>query len=117
MAPRSSRPCCTRSLPPGRRCSQAATRCRTADKSLTLNRELAAFLEQACARQPLVLLIEDIHWADVSTVDLLGYVLTRLKGSRLLAVATYRPAELQMSNHPFMALKLDMQTRGGAREV
>jgi tetratricopeptide (TPR) repeat protein len=82
-----------------------------------LKRELAAFLERACAQQPLVLLIEDIHWADVSTVDLLGYVLTKLRGSRLLAVATYRPAELQLSNHPFQALKLDLQTRGGAREV
>ena len=82
-----------------------------------LKRELAAFLEQVCAKQPLVLLIEDIHWADVSTVDLLGYVLTRLRGSRLLAVATYRPAELQLSSHPFLALKLDLQTRGGAREI
>jgi tetratricopeptide (TPR) repeat protein len=82
-----------------------------------LKRELAAFFEQVCVRQPLVLLIEDIHWADVSTVDLVGYVLTRLRGSRLLGIATYRPAELQLSSHPFLALKLDLQTRGGAREI
>ena len=82
-----------------------------------LKRELAAFLEQVCAKQPLVLLVEDIHWADVSTVDLVGYVLTRLHRSRLLVVATYRPAELQLSSHPFLALKLDLQTKGAAREI
>jgi tetratricopeptide (TPR) repeat protein len=82
-----------------------------------MKRELAAFLERICASQPLVLLIEDIHWADISTVDVLGYVLTRLRDSRLLAVATYRPSELQLSSHPFLALKLDLQTRGAAREI
>jgi tetratricopeptide (TPR) repeat protein len=82
-----------------------------------MKRELAAFLERCCSIQPLVLLIEDIHWADISTVDVLGYVLTRLRDSRLLAVATYRPAELQLSSHPFLALKLDLQTRGAAREI
>ena len=82
-----------------------------------MKRELAAFLQKVCATQPLVLLIEDIHWADISTVDVLGYVLTRLRDSGLLAVATYRPAELQLSSHPFLALKLDLQTRGAAREI
>ena len=82
-----------------------------------LKRELAAFLERVCERQPLVLLVEDIHWADVSTVDLVGYVLTRLHRSRLQVVATYRPAELQLSSHPFLALKLDLQTKGAAREI
>ena len=82
-----------------------------------MKRELAAFLEKVCASQPLVLLIEDIHWADISTIDVLGYVLTRLRDSRLLAVTTYRPSELQLSSHPFLALKLDLQTRGAAREI
>jgi tetratricopeptide (TPR) repeat protein len=82
-----------------------------------MKREFAAFIEDVCSRQPLVLLLEDVHWADVSTVDVLGYVLTRLQRDRLLAVATYRPAELQMASHPFLALKLDLQTRGPAREI
>ena len=42
-----------------------------------LKRELAAFLGTICAMQPLVLFIEDIHWADTSTVDLLAYIITR----------------------------------------
>jgi tetratricopeptide (TPR) repeat protein len=82
-----------------------------------MKRELAAFLEHMSKSQPLVLMIEDIHWADISTIDALGYVLTRLRDSHILAVATFRPAELQLSSHPFLALKLDLQTRGAAREI
>jgi tetratricopeptide (TPR) repeat protein len=82
-----------------------------------MKREFAAFIEDVCGHQPLVLLIEDIHWADVSTVDVLAYLLTRLQNERLLAVATYRPAELQIAQHPFLTLKLDLQTKGAAREI
>ena len=82
-----------------------------------LKRELAAFLSAICATQPLVLFIEDIHWADSSTVDLLSYLLTRLSNDRLFTIITFRPSELQLAQHPFLALKLDLQTRGVAREL
>jgi tRNA A-37 threonylcarbamoyl transferase component Bud32/tetratricopeptide (TPR) repeat protein len=82
-----------------------------------LKRELAAFLSAVCAMQPLVLFLEDIHWADTSTVDLLAYVATRLSHERLFTIVTFRPSELQLAQHPFLALKLDLQTRGFAREL
>jgi tetratricopeptide (TPR) repeat protein/predicted Ser/Thr protein kinase len=82
-----------------------------------LKRELAAFLSAICVTQPLVLFIEDIHWADTSTVDLLSYILTRLSNDRLFTIITFRPSELQLAQHPFLALKLDLQTRGVAREL
>lgn len=82
-----------------------------------LKRELAAFLAEVSETSPIVLFIEDIHWADASTVDLLAYVSTRLGGHRLLTIITFRPSELQLSQHPFLALKLDLQTRGIAREL
>ena len=82
-----------------------------------LKRELAAFVEQIARDTPLVLFIEDIHWADASTVDLLAYVVTRLSNARLLTIVTFRPSELQLAQHPFLALKLDLQTRGIAREL
>ena len=82
-----------------------------------LKRELVAFLGDIAEEKPLVLFIEDIHWADSSTVDLLAYLLTRLGSSRLFTVITFRPSELQLAQHPFLALKLDLQTRGVAREL
>ena len=82
-----------------------------------LKRELAAFIADISDTNPLVLFIEDIHWADASTVDLLAYVLTRLGNHRLLTIITFRPSELQLAQHPFLALKLDLQTKGIAREL
>jgi tetratricopeptide (TPR) repeat protein len=82
-----------------------------------LKRELAAFFAEITEAGPLVLFIEDIHWADASTVDLLAYVLTRLSNHRLFTIITYRPSELQLAQHPFLALKLDLQTRGIARDL
>ncbi len=82
-----------------------------------LKRELAGFLEDVAGDKPLVLFIEDIHWADASTVDLLAYIVTRLGNSRLFTIVTFRPSELQLAQHPFLALKLDLQTRGVAREL
>jgi len=82
-----------------------------------LKRELAAFIADISESRPLVLFIEDIHWADASTVDLLAYVLTRLGANRLFTIITFRPSELQLAQHPFLTLKLDMQTRGIAREL
>jgi predicted ATPase len=82
-----------------------------------LKRELAAFITDVSGTSPLVLFIEDIHWADASTVDLLAYVQTRLANERLLTIITFRPSELQLAQHPFLALKLDLQTKGIAREL
>jgi hypothetical protein len=82
-----------------------------------LKRELAAFIANVSDITPLVLFIEDIHWADASTVDLLAYVLTRLGNHRLFTIITFRPSELQLAQHPFLALKLDLQTKGIAREL
>ena len=47
-----------------------------------MKRELIAFLEELCRSRPVILLLEDVHWADVSTVDLLAYIGTKLESMR-----------------------------------
>jgi DNA-binding CsgD family transcriptional regulator/tetratricopeptide (TPR) repeat protein len=42
---------------------------------------------------PLVLVIEDVHWADQSTRDLLAFVIRNLRRERILVVVTYRSDE------------------------
>jgi tetratricopeptide (TPR) repeat protein len=44
---------------------------------------------------PLVLVVEDVHWADRSTLDLLAYVLRNLHEERALVIATFRSEEVQ----------------------
>jgi adenylate cyclase len=67
--------------------------------------------------QPIVLWFDDLHWADPSTTDLIGYLARRLDNTRLLIIATVRPSELAQSRHPFLALKLDLVARGLCREI
>ena len=51
-------------------------------------------LEQLAARQPLVLVIEDLHWADRSTGELLAFLVRNLRQAAVLLVATFRSDEL-----------------------
>jgi predicted ATPase len=64
-----------------------------------------------------VLFFDDIHWADVSTVDLLGYLAARFESIRTLILVTYRPGDLQLAKHPFLQVKLELEARRMGREV
>ena len=57
-------------------------------------RRSARVLRDAAARQPLVIVLDDLHWADLPTLQLLLFVAQDLYDARLLLVATYRDAEL-----------------------
>ena len=55
---------------------------------------IASFLAAACDSSPSgVLFIDDLHWADESSMDALLYLAGRLKGRRLLLMATVRSEE------------------------
>jgi DNA-binding CsgD family transcriptional regulator len=56
-----------------------------------------------CAlRRTTILLVEDVHWADRSTIAFLTYLADRIRRRRLLVVATYRAEEL-VASHPRLA--------------
>jgi predicted ATPase len=82
-----------------------------------LKRELAVFLSEIARSRPLVLFLDDVHWADASTVDLLAYLGSRCAGQRLLVLLTYRPADLSLGKHPFGPVQWELQGRGLCREV
>jgi predicted ATPase len=82
-----------------------------------LKLELGAFLRDLSQVRPLVLFIDDLHWADASTVDLLTYLGGKCAGIRVLIVLTYRPTDLVLSKHPWGPVKLDLQARGVCREL
>ncbi|MCI0825634.1 MAG: serine/threonine-protein kinase PknK, partial [Chloroflexi bacterium] len=60
---------------------------------------IAAFLKTASQRQPLVLVLDDLHWADQPSLLLLQFVARELGGARLLIIGTYRDMELSRQ-HP-----------------
>jgi serine/threonine protein kinase/tetratricopeptide (TPR) repeat protein len=82
-----------------------------------LMREMAALLQELARTRPFVLLLDDVHWADVSTIDLLGYLAPKLARLRGLVLITFRPSDLAMSRHPFLRLKADLGAHGVLREV
>src|SRR5262249_21084255 len=60
---------------------------------------IAAFLNSASRRQPLVLVLDDLHWADEGSLRLLEFVARELAGARLVLIGTYRDVELSR-RHP-----------------
>lgn len=70
-------------------------------------REFAAFVAAIASisgGRPLVLLLEDLQWADPASVDLLAYLAPRLDSLKLMLVATYRPADVESQRHPLRAV-------------
>jgi predicted ATPase len=80
-------------------------------------RELSVFLRELSRLRPLVLFLDDIHWADPSSTDLLAYLGSKCAELPLLLVLTYRPSDLLRSQHPFGLIKLDLQGRGVCHEI
>jgi predicted ATPase len=89
----------------------------TAAPQERVKRELAAFLDEVSRPRPLVLFLDDVHWADPSSVDLLAYLGGRCAALRVLFVLTYRPADLLVSQHPFGPARRELQGRGVCREI
>lgn len=82
-----------------------------------LKRELFALLQEISKLKPLLLIFEDVHWSDASTVDLLAYIAAHFESLHVLVAVTYRPAEMVQSKHPLLQLQLDLQSRGLCREI
>jgi DNA-binding winged helix-turn-helix (wHTH) protein len=74
-------------------------------------REMAEAVEALTQESPLVLVLEDLHWSDTSSVDLISSLAHRRERARLLLLGTYRPAELASRAHPLRALVSELRTR------
>ncbi|HEX6697799.1 MAG TPA: AAA family ATPase [Solirubrobacteraceae bacterium] len=70
-----------------------------------LFRVLRVLLDRAAVDAPLVLVLEDLQWADPSTLAFLASLLSRLRDQRLLLVCTYRGDEVHRRHRlrPFLA--------------
>jgi predicted ATPase/DNA-binding winged helix-turn-helix (wHTH) protein len=81
-------------------------------------RELVEALDALTLDAPLVLLLEDLHWSDSATIDLLGMLARRREASRLLVLGTYRPADVAAATaHPLNWVKHELQLHGHCDEI
>ena len=79
-------------------------------------RELAEALAEIGAEAQLVIVLEDLHWSDPSSIDLLAYLARRAQRNWTL-IGSYRPAELHASSHPLVTLKQDLLLHGVCEEL
>ena len=80
-------------------------------------REMAEVMEALAAERPLVLLIEDLHWSDPSTLDLVASVARRREPTRLLLIGTYRPVDVIARGHPLGAVKQELALHDAGQEL
>src|SRR5262249_23643202 len=69
------------------------------------------------AEQPLLLVVEDLHWSDYATLDFLAFVARRSGPARLLVIGTYRPVEVILRQHPLKDIKQELQLHGQCQEL
>jgi DNA-binding winged helix-turn-helix (wHTH) protein/predicted ATPase len=80
-------------------------------------REMADVIDRAAAERPVVLVFEDMHWSDHSTVEWLGMLVRRRERARLLVIVTCRPVELIINEHPLKQVKQELVARHAATEI
>lgn len=80
-------------------------------------REIAEAIEALTAETPLVLILEDLHWSDYSTVDLIGHLARRRGPARLMVIGTYRPAEVIVKHHPLGEMKRELHVHRRSTEL
>ena len=80
-------------------------------------REMAEAAEGFTTQRGLVVVLEDLHWSDVSTLDWVTYMARRREPAKLLILGTYRPADILAGNHPLRGIVQELQARQQCEEL
>ena len=80
-------------------------------------REAAEVVARFTQERGYVLVLEDLHWSDISTLEWLSYIAQRREAAKLLIIGTYRPQEVLISGHPLRGVVQDLITRNRCEEL
>ena len=80
-------------------------------------REMGEALDALTAEAPLVLILEDLHWSDYSTLDLISYLATQRQRAHLMLIGTFRNVELIVSGHPLKTVKQELLAKQQCEEL
>ena len=78
--------------------------------------QLRGVFERLAEHVPTLLVLEDLHWADRSTLDLFVFLVRSLRGVPLVLVATYRSDDLHR-RHPLRAVLAELDRAGVVERV
>ncbi len=80
-------------------------------------REVAEAIDAIATDRPLLVLLEDLHWSDPSTLDVFAMLAQRQSPAKLLLLGTYRPIDAALVEHPVIALKRGLAARQSCSEI
>jgi predicted ATPase/DNA-binding winged helix-turn-helix (wHTH) protein len=80
-------------------------------------REITEALELLTAEVPLILVLDDLHWSDNATLDLLAFLGSRQEPARLLILGAYRPEEVATGAHPLKRVIHELQSHGRCQQL
>lgn len=90
----------------------AALAARSSSSGDRMLRELGMLVERIAEEQPLVLVLEDLHWSDSATLEAIDLLARHSHPARLLVIGTFRPAGAKASRHPVYATAQELRARG-----
>ena len=80
-------------------------------------REMGDALEALTADRALVLVLEDLHWSDHATLDLIAWLARGREPSRLFVLGTYRPVDATVQSHPVRSVVLELASHRHCEEL
>jgi class 3 adenylate cyclase len=80
-------------------------------------REFCDLLEASSVDRPLAIVLEDLHWSDFATLDVLSRFARGDRRASVLILASYRPADSIIGGHPVRRLHQDLGIHGRCREL
>ena len=80
-------------------------------------REGADFFEMLCNNSTLILILDNSHWSDEFTLDLLNFLMFRCSAAKLLIIVSYRPCEDGPGAQQIAEMRAELFTRGLCQEL
>ena len=80
-------------------------------------REIVQAFEALARDRTLILWLEDLHWSDYSTLDLMSALARRTEPARLLMIGTYRPVDVLLRKHPLLDIKAELEPHGNCHDL
>jgi class 3 adenylate cyclase/tetratricopeptide (TPR) repeat protein len=84
-----------------------APRSEGTDERARLSRAVSGFVTAIAAERPVAILLDDLHWADEASLDLVQHLARHTRSSRVLLLGTYRDVEVERS-HPLSKALRDL---------
>jgi tetratricopeptide (TPR) repeat protein len=82
-----------------------------------MHREFCELMEFLSLERPWLIVIEDLHWSDYATLDVISLFAQRQQKASVLILATYRPVDVLVGGHPARTVHQELQIHGHCAEL